>query len=68
MKAWFAPESGFLHWSSRSVRTASDGRMSRIAEFVAGRCSPSAYWKVISRHLETSEPSPDEMVMQPRTF
>ncbi len=26
------------------------------------------HWKVMSRHLVMSEPSPDEMVMQPRTF
>src|SRR3954452_18178756 len=25
-------------------------------------------WNVMSRHLEMSEPSPDEIVMQPRTF
>ncbi|BAM87016.1 GntR family transcriptional regulator/aminotransferase, class I [Bradyrhizobium oligotrophicum S58] len=26
------------------------------------------HWNVMSRHLEMSEPSPDEIVMQPRTF
>ena len=26
------------------------------------------YWKVMSRHLEMSEPRPEEMVMQPRIF
>src|ERR1700744_4443916 len=26
------------------------------------------HWNVISRHLEMSEPRPEEMVMQPRTF
>jgi hypothetical protein len=26
------------------------------------------HWNVISRHFEMSEPSPEEMVMQPRTF
>ena len=26
------------------------------------------HWNVMSRHFEMSEPSPEEMVMQPRTF
>src|SRR3954454_5820098 len=30
--------------------------------------SRAAHWKVMSRHFEISEPSPDEIVMQPRTF
>ena len=28
----------------------------------------SAHWNVMSTHLETSEPRPEAMVMQPRTF
>lgn len=27
-----------------------------------------SYWNVMSRHLEMSEPRPEEMMMQPRTF
>lgn len=26
------------------------------------------HWNVMSRHLEMSEPRPEEMMMQPRTF
>ena len=28
----------------------------------------AVYWKVMSTHFEMSDPSPEEMVMQPRTF
>jgi len=28
----------------------------------------SPHWNVMSRHLEMSEPRPEEMVMQPRIF
>ena len=27
-----------------------------------------SHWNVMSRHFEMSEPRPEEMVMQPRTF
>ena len=30
--------------------------------------SAAAHWNVMSRHFEMSEPRPDEMMMQPRTF
>jgi hypothetical protein len=29
---------------------------------------PNNHWNVMSRHFEMSEPRPEEMVMQPRTF
>src|SRR5258707_39704 len=32
------------------------------------RSADAAHWNVMSRHLEISEPRPEEMVMQPRTF
>jgi hypothetical protein len=32
------------------------------------RTVATPYWNVMSRHLEMSEPRPEEMMMQPRTF
>ena len=31
-------------------------------------CAARVHWNDMSRHLEMSEPRPEEMVMQPRTF
>ena len=38
-----------------------------VAQGRHGRTGKS-HWNVMSRHLEMSEPRPEEMVMQPRIF
>ncbi|SFI61051.1 hypothetical protein SAMN04487925_103449 [Bradyrhizobium sp. cf659] len=50
--------SGAARWRSRiAARPNASGSSAR-----------SAHWNVMSRHFEMSEPRPEEMVMQPRTF
>lgn len=47
------------------------GRVRRRGAARAWRAAltlPKDHWNVMSRHLEMSEPRPEEMVMQPRTF
>lgn len=55
---------GAATWRSRAL-----GARRAIAAGLIGELSlASSHWNVMSRHLEMSEPRPEEMMMQPRTF
>ncbi|MFK4651978.1 hypothetical protein ABIF97_001912 [Bradyrhizobium japonicum] len=59
-------------WGTRGcgevAQSGSGACLAALASLPGKLLLASPYWKVISRHLEMSEPRPEEMMMQPRTF
>ena len=59
---------GATHKSNRFIASANRDDTHHSVTRSLTVSAAASHWKVMSRHFEMSEPRPEEMVMQPRTF